>query len=389
MAKRRKAGRRKPNTGYASEAPNGTWIAHFPKSPRGYLVRRGFDTRAAAEAWCDSLLSRQRDRQDIGKGQQRVSGALDAWKVRNAKEREWKAKTIADIEWKLGYVKPFIGDMALADVMPDDVDTMLDELAKDLAQTTVRQIRNYLFQVFESARQRRYITFNPVVKPERRKRPRQKEPVRLSASQAALLIRSAEASFYALAWWLILILGLRAGEVCGLRWGDVDLDHAILRVEQEVTDLRGTAHKDTPKNDKKRTLPIPRALIPLLRLHERAVTTRAAQGLRRGYWQNNGLVFPGRGGRPMNPTSLRHQLARLTTACKLPAVTTHMLRHTAAKFYTDAGCPQEVTGAILGHTPNITGHYAPPDAEAMRPWVEGVGRVLSGEVERVRREGVG
>lgn len=294
---------------------------------------------------------------------------------------------VADVEWKLGYVKPYLGDKAIADVMPDDVDAMLDELARDLAANTVRQIRNYLFQVFESARERRYVTFNPVIKPARRKRPKQKPAVRLTSAQAAALLRAADPSFYAPAWWLLLTLGLRAGEICGLRWGDLDLDAGIVHITQEVTDVRGKATKDAPKNDKVRHLPIPRALIPALKLHQRAYTKRAAQGLKRETWQEHGLVFPGRSGRPMNPTSLRHQLTTLTTACKLPNVTTHMLRHTAAKFYTDAGCPQPMTAAILGHAPNITGHYAPPDPDAMREWTERVYHMLSGESARGRKTG--
>lgn len=386
MAKRRKpTQRRKPGTGYASQAKNGTWIGHFPKLGGGYHVRRGFDTKSHAEAWCDSLVEQRSQKGDVKGGQQKLSVWLDTWATRSAREREWKAKTIADVAWKLGYVKPYLGDYAIVDVLPDHVDAMWDVLRKSLAETTIRQIRNYLWQVFEEARERRYIEYNPVLKPKRRKRAKQKEPQRLSAPQAALLVREAETSFYALAWWLLLILGLRAGEICGLRWGDIDWERATLSVIQEVTDVRGKATKDTPKGDKTRTLPFPRALIPLLRLHERAYTKRAAHGLKQGYWQNNGLVFPGRSGRPMNPTSLRHQLKRHTDACRLPPVTTHMLRHTAGKFYTDLGCPYELIGAVLGHGPrSITGHYAPAGVEALRPWVERVYGVLSGEVERTR-----
>lgn len=389
MARKRKddAGRRKPGTGYATAAKNGTWTAYYPKLGGGYHVRRGFDTKPLAEAWLDSLVARQSQKENVGKGQQRVGAWMDLWKEREARERDWKAKTIADVEWKLGYVKPFIGDMALADVMPDDVDMMMDALNKDLAQTTVRQIRAYLFQVFESARERRYITHNPVIKPTRRKRAKQKEPVRLSLPQAALLIRTAEPTFYALAWWLILTLGLRAGEVCGLRWGDVDMDRGILHIMQEYTDVRGVATQDKPKNDKQRHVPIARALMPMLAAHKRVYLQRAARGMKAGTWKEHGLVFPGRSGMPMNPNSLRHQLHDLTDACKLPPVTTHMLRHTAGKFYTDLAAPDNITGAVLGHTPNITGHYAPPDADAMRPWTEQVWRAISGEVDRQRATG--
>lgn len=385
MAKRRDD-RRKPGTGYAKQAKNKTWIALFPKFGGGYHVRRGFDTRKAAEAWLDSLVKQQSDKGDVAGGQRRLGPWIDTWATRAAKEREWKVKMIADVVWKLAYVKPYLGDKAIVDILPDDVDAVWDDLRKSLAETTIRQIRNYLFQVFEEARERRYITYNPVLKPKRRKRPKQKEPQRLSAAQAALLIKEASTSFYALAWWLILTLGLRAGEICGLRWGDVDLESATLEVAQEVTDIRGVPTKDLPKRDKTRRLAFPRALVPLFQLQRQAVIRRAAQGLKKGYWQEHSLVFPGRAGRPMNPTSLRHQLKTLTDACKLPPVTTHMLRHTAGKFYTDINTPHDVKRAILGHTPDITGHYAPPDEDAQRPWVEQVYRRLAGEVERARQE---
>jgi integrase len=393
MARKRKeepAGRRKPGTGYATQAKNGTWTGHYPKQPRGYHVKRGFDTRPAAEAWCDSLLARQSKKENVDKGQQRVSAWMDMWKRRESKERDWKAKMVADVEWKLGYVKPYIGDMALADVLPDDVDAIWDELRKSLAENTVRQIRAYLFQVFESARQRHYITYNPVIKPSRRKRAKQKEPVRLSVPQAVLLVRTSKASmfssFYILAWWLVLTLGLRAGEICGLRWGDVDLDTCTLHILQAYNEVRGVTTQDKPKNDKTRHVAFPRALISLFERHKRDYLKRAARGMSAGTWKEHGLVFPGRSGMPMNPNSLRHQLHDLTDAAKLPPVTTHMLRHTAAKFYTDVGTEHMMTKAILGHTPDITGHYAPPDPDAMRPWVEKVWHVLSGEMEKQERK---
>lgn len=381
MARKRRA-RRARGSGYTQQAPNGTWIAFFPKRPAGYHVRRGFDRRQDAEAWLDSLTKRQEQKEDIGGGQQKVGIYMNAWATRAAKEREWKAKTIADVEWKLSYVNPYLEHQALADVLPDDIDAMMDDLGKSLAETTTRQIRNYLYQVFESAVKRRYITFNPVIKPERRKRAKQKAPQRLSTAQAALVVGAAATSFYALAWWLVLTLGMRAGEVCGLRWGDVDLDACAIHIQAAIAEVRGRSHKDTPKGDKTRKVAFARALAPLFRAQRQAVVRRAAQGLKKGYWQENGLVFPGRGGRPMNPIALRHQLKRLTDVCKLPPVTTHMLRHTAATFYRDAGADEQMIGAILGHAPTITGHYALPGPEAQRPWVEKVYGMLAGEVER-------
>ncbi len=315
---------------------------------------------------------------------------IDRWVERSARERQWKAKMLADVEFKLGYTKPYLRGRVLADILPDHIDAMIDELARDLAENTIRQIRNYLFQVFESAVKRRYIVYNPVIKPERRKRARQKEPERLSAPMGAVLLHGATDTLYALAWWLIMCCGLRAGEVCGLRRSDIDFDPAVLHVNQEYTSLKGHTHQDLPKNDKIRTIPFPRPLIPLLRLHFADLTRRAARGMRAGTWQEHQLVFPGKSGRPMNPSSLRQMLRRLTEATKLPPITTHNLRHTCGGLLHTLGTPQDIIGGILGHGPRtITGHYAPPSIETMRPWIESVYQMLSREVGEIRKEGTG
>lgn len=369
---RRKRERRKPGTGYASQARNKTWTAFYPKLGGGNHARRGFDTRAAAEAWLDSLVAQRDAKGDVAGGQQKTDAWIDIWATRAAKDRDWKAKMIADVAWKLGYVKPYIGDRVLLDVLPDHVDAMLDDLRTSLAETTIRQIRNYLWQVFEEARERRYITYNPVIKPKRRKRAKQKEPQRLNRAETNRLLRAAASSFHHLAWWLIVTLGMRAGEICGLRWCDVDLEACVIHIQVAVAELYGKPHHDTPKNDKKRHVAFARLLVPLFVAQRHAVERRAAQGTKKGYWRESDLIFPGRGGRPMNPIALRHQLHDLTDAAQLPPVTTHMLRHTAAKFYADIGADERMIGAILGHAPSITGHYAPPDPDAQRPWVEQV-----------------
>jgi integrase len=89
----------------------------------------------------------------------------------------------------------------------------------------------------------------------------------------------------------------------------------------------------------------------------------------------------------MNPTSLYHQLQRLCAAARLPRMKVHDCRHTAAKFYTDLHIEERYIKALLGHAPNITGHYAPPDADALRPFVEQVYGLVAGDAERGRKTG--
>jgi hypothetical protein len=64
-----------------------------------------------------------------------------------------------------------------------------------------------------------------------------------------------------------------------------------------------------------------------------------------------------------------------------------MLRHTCGGLLILAGAPENIIGGILRHGPRtITGHYAPPPVEVMRPWVE---QVYAAVAEQRREEKMG
>lgn len=380
MARRKR--RRRPGSGYIRPLPNGRAQAHYPKPGGGYLVKR-CDTPAAAEAWLAELGKQAAEELNIPGGQQTLDRWLNKWLalIESDDDAPIKARTEADYHFKLRYVMDLIGDARLADLTTDQVDAALRTIRKALAATTAHQIRNLLWRALDEATARGYIRRNPVPRPRRRRRakgPNDRQVTRLDAAQARALLTAAR-SFYAPAWWLILCLGLRAGEVLGLRRCDLDLAAGTVTVAQQVTDLRGKPTITTPKTETScRVLPLPRAIARMLAAHLDALTTRAARGVRAGTWQEHSLIFPGRSGKPMNPTSLRHMLKDLTDAAGLPAATVHHLRHTAAGLLRRAGADDALIGAILGHAPStITGHYARPDLETLRPWVERVAALLA------------
>src|SRR5262249_3933520 len=66
---------------------------------------------------------------------------------------------------------------------------------------------------------------------------------------------------------LALATGMRRGELCGLQWGDVDLDKATLRVERSVEETRAGLRL-TPKTKRgRRSLALPPETVPMLRNH--------------------------------------------------------------------------------------------------------------------------
>lgn len=395
MAKRRKRERRERGSGYISPLPGGRAKAHYPKPIGGYFIKR-CDSVAEAEEWLAELGKRDEDSYDLTGGQQRLETWLNRWidLQANDPDNPLKEKTLADYRFKLGYVIDLLGSMTLAAIKPDHADDAMRLIRKNLAQTTAEQIRNLFFRAMAEAVRRDYIPRNPVDRPQRRARKRKSDKshqvYRLNTREAAKLLQVMQGRLEELAWWLFLLLGLREGEVLGLRRGDIDLTNATITISQQYTQLKGHAHQSTTKTPySDRVLPFPRALVPAFDALYEALNRHAANGMRRGTWQEHSLVFPGKLGRPMNPTSIYHMLKRALPAAGLPAhVNVHHLRHTAAAFYTGLLAPDVVRHAIAGHSPkSITDFYGEPPIETLRPWVEQVYQQLTSEVEKIRKTG--
>lgn len=391
--RKRKPERRAPGSGYITPLARGRAKAHYPNPNGGYFIKR-CDSTEAAERWLVELAARDQGEYDLTGGQQRLDKWLNRWidLLQSDPDDPPKEKTIADYRFKLGYVIDLLGGMVLADIKRDHTDDAMRRIRKKLAQTTANQIRNLFWRAMEEAVSRDYIVRNPVQRARRSKKKRDDDKSRatnrLTMPQAATLLAVLASRPEALAWWLVILLGLREGEVLGIKRGDVDLVACTIVIDDQYTQLYGRAHHSTTKTPASdRVLPFPRALIPAFEALISYLNKRAQKAMRRGTWQEQGLLFPGKSGRPMNPSSFLHMLKRALPDAKLPpTVNVHHLRHTAAKFYADLLAPDNVRAAIAGHSPkSIDDHYGRADAESMRGWVERVHGLLLGEVERVRK----
>ena len=142
---------------------------------------------------------------------------------------------------------------------------------------------------------------------------------------------------------LTMQMGLRIGEVCGLQWGDIDVQNGILTVNRTVQRIScGEGHSkvviQTPKTKSStRMIPIPAWLIPTLK--------NLQTGKEDDVW-----CLSGRRDKPVEPRCYRKSIHVYLKAAKVRQIHPHALRHTFATTCLQAGCDVKTLSQLLGHS---------------------------------------
>jgi integrase len=144
------------------------------------------------------------------------------------------------------------------------------------------------------------------------------------------------------------MLGMRRGELLGLRWRDVDLAAGVLRIQVARRHETGGGMAETaPKANSRRELVLPVQVVDALRCHQcRQAAERAAAGRD---WLEHGLVFANTRGRPHWPAYSSRLLTRCLVRAGLSHRRLHDLRHGAISLLLDLGAPITVVQQLAGH----------------------------------------
>lgn len=141
---------------------------------------------------------------------------------------------------------------------------------------------------------------------------------------------------------LALYTGMRIGEICALRWGDIDLLHHTITVTSTVERIYNCDNLHTeklissPKTVRSnREIPIAHALRPILRAMR----------------SDDPLIFVvGGGTTPKEPRNYRDYFTRMLARLGIPKIVFHGLRHTFATRCIESRCDYKTVSAILGHS---------------------------------------
>ncbi len=141
---------------------------------------------------------------------------------------------------------------------------------------------------------------------------------------------------------LALCTGMRIGEVCALKWEDVDFLQRIITVRHTVSRIYNCELKSTervnssPKTKKSyREIPISRQLFQALKTVKR---------------QSQSPYVVGTSMKSKEPRSYRDYFSRLLKRLDIPHLVFHGLRHTFATRCIESQCDYKTVSVILGHS---------------------------------------
>jgi integrase len=260
------------------------------------------------------------------------------------------------------YLRPLLGARRLDQLHQDTIREMLATLAKPkteggrgLAPRTVQYVHAVLRLALNQAVADKKLPINPAVGSRMAPRQVRREMQVLTSKQVLQVLDQTRDDPHGALWAVLLLAGLRPSEALALRWADVNLDRAELRVVRKLRRPKNGAAWviEEPKSERgRRVVPlVPAAVDALARLRDRQAVERviAAEG-----YATHDLVFADLRGEPWRADGVtKYAWTPMLQRLQLPAVRLYDARHSCATMLLEAGQPMKVVQEMLGHASMI------------------------------------
>jgi integrase len=369
-----------------------TWTVTYDEPTSSGQARRqrrkaGFATRKEAETWFDA----RKQQLEHGLAGIDEKTTLADYLAQWLRTIEVSATTYHQYEtYARRFIVPTLGHLRLRDLKPSHLEDAKRIWAatlkapgrrmkstrttekRTIAPRTVRHIWTTVAAALNRAKKQRILLFNPCeVVDAPRFSQREMRSLDVAPAEAYLRAFSEDPEIGAVVT-VAIATGLRRGEVLALRWSDVNLDEATIRVtramESVVTHDPDTKRaivevrfKDPKTPRSRRTLVLPAFAVDRLRRHRREQKARFED---LGVWRTNDTLVFDREGAPWAPDAFSWHFIRLVKRYKLPRVRFQDLRHSYATLMRQAGVDLTTVSRALGHstirtTADVYGHVTP------------------------------
>ncbi|NNM74789.1 tyrosine-type recombinase/integrase [Enterovirga aerilata] len=283
------------------------------------------------------------------------------------------------------YVLPAIGDKPLRSITAADIQALYDDLLTRLSPRTVRHIHARLKPAFEDALIEGLISSNPF-NGKRVRPPRADETKIETLSQADIgrLVMCVDQKHPTVAPIIrfAVATGLRRGEICALRWEDIEFHRdasnrligGVVHVRRNAVQTGNEVQVKRPKTKSSvRTVALPPSVAhELADMRNKVVEKLNADEPGK---VEACYVFPASHGGIRVPSALTHQVNRAMADCGLERFTLHDLRHAHATFLLSRRMPVKAVSQRLGHaditvTLRTYAHVIPQDDAALAALTE-------------------
>ena len=254
------------------------------------------------------------------------------------------------------HVLPTLGGRQLQTINPGLLNALYRQLLENgrrngapgrgLSPKTVRYVHTTLSKVFNDAVDQELLQRNPAARAKPPRSPRGTSTMQFwTPEELARFLEHVRDHHWFPIWRLAAMTGMRRGEVLGLRWQDVDFDHARVAIRQTLISISYRTEISTPKTHRSRVVDLDADTLDILR----------KLYAERGRPPRTTVVFVDSDGAPIHPESVRVVFERLHPHAGVPRIRFHDLRHTHATIALRAGVPVKVISERLGHsTPAFT-----------------------------------
>lgn len=263
------------------------------------------------------------------------------------------------------HLLPYFGNRAIRDITRDDVNVFCslllseDSAGQSFSPKTVMSIISVMKNIFRYAEQvKRYAVINLNGISVKQLQP-QLRILSLIEQQKLSEYLVKNFNLCNLGILLCLYTGIRVGEICALKWGDILFDEQVVYVHQTMQRLQISEHYEnkteilisTPKSDcSMRKIPIPDKIFELIMVHR---------------CPDNAYFLTGLPNKYIEPRTMQNRFKKAISCCNIEDANFHALRHTFATRCIELGFDLKSLSEILGHANvNITlNRYVHPSME--------------------------
>ena len=247
-------------------------------------------------------------------------------------------------------IEPVLGQKLLRDVSTIDCQRVLNRMADEgYKNTSIMQAKATLHNMLDYAYQNNVLSKNPctkVVQYNIGEKSSNREA--LSIDEQRKILKAISGNKYEKQYRFALQTGLRAGEIIGLEWKDVDWKNKTILIERTCRykyKLKEWRIGEPKSRNGKRIIPLTEEAMEILNEQKRIDHSLKMIELK---WKDTIFLRPD--GKPANNTELDIELYTVCKKNGLSKISMHILRHTFATRCAEAGMIPKTLQMILGHS---------------------------------------